>query len=38
MCVVGMIKGFNVVFIVLGLYGEIDGVYIMLNVIGDVMF
>ncbi len=29
----GMIKGFNAVFTALGLYGETDGAYIMLNAI-----
>ncbi len=33
-----MIKGFNAVFTALGLYGETDGAYIMLNAIGDAMF
>lgn len=38
LCAAGMIKGFNAVFTALGLYNETDGVYIMLNAIGDAMF
>ena len=38
LCAAGMIKGFNAVFLALGLYAESDGTYIMLNAIGDAIF
>lgn len=38
LCAAGMIKGFNAVFLALGLYVESDGTYIMLNAIGDAIF
>ncbi len=38
LCAAGMIKGFNAVFLALGLYAESDGAYIMLNAIGDAIF
>ncbi len=38
MCAAGMIKGFNAIFIALGLYLETDGMYMMLNAIGDSVF
>ncbi len=38
MCAAGMIKGFNAIFLALGLYAETSGEYIMLNSIGDAIF
>ena len=38
MCAAGMIKGFNAIFLALGLYTETSGEYIMLNSIGDSIF
>lgn len=38
LCAAGMIKGLNALFIALGLYSATDGVYIMLNAIGDSIF
>lgn len=34
----GMIKGFNALFVFLGLYAQTDGAYILLNSIGDAIF
>lgn len=34
----GMVKGFNAVLLFLGLYTNTDGIYIMLNSIGDSLF
>ena len=38
MCAAGMIKGFNAIFLAIGLYAETSGEYIMLNSIGDAIF
>ncbi|MGL5314272.1 MAG: beta-glucoside-specific PTS transporter subunit IIABC [Peptostreptococcaceae bacterium] len=38
MCAAGMIKGFNAIFVALGLYTQTDGMYMMLNAIGDSIF
>lgn len=38
LCAAGMIKGLNALFIFLGLYGATDGIYILLNAIGDGIF
>ncbi|WP_195251171.1 beta-glucoside-specific PTS transporter subunit IIABC [Romboutsia sp. 1001713B170207_170306_H8] len=38
MCAAGMIKGFNAIFLALGLYAQTSGEYIMLNSIGDAIF
>lgn len=38
MCAAGMIKGFNAIFVALGLYTQADGIYMMLNAIGDSIF
>ena len=38
MCAAGMIKGFNAIFVALGLYTQTDGMYMLLNAIGDSIF
>ena len=38
LCAAGMIKGFNALFVALGLYTEATGTYIVLNSIGDGIF
>ena len=38
MCAAGMIKGFNALFIAMGLYADTSGTYIVLNAIGDALF
>lgn len=38
MCAAGIIKGFNAIFLALGLYAQTSGEYIMLNSIGDAIF
>lgn len=38
LCAAGMIKGFNALFVAFGLYTATDGVYVMLNAIGDSIF
>lgn len=38
LCAAGMIKGFNALFIVLGLYTDTSGAYLIFNTIGDALF
>lgn len=38
MVVCGMLKGFNVLFVVMGLYSDVFGGYMVINVVGDVLF
>jgi len=37
-CAVGILKGFNALFIATGVYGYEDGAYIIFNAIGDALF
>lgn len=38
MAACGMVKGFNTLFVTLGLYENTSGVYQILNAVGDAMF
>lgn len=38
LCACGMLKGFNAVFLYLGLYSNTSGIYTLLNAIGDSIF
>ncbi|SFC13255.1 beta-glucoside-specific PTS transporter subunit IIABC [Clostridium uliginosum] len=38
LCATGMIKGFNILFSIMGLYTKTSGIYLILNAIGDTVF